>query len=841
MQISYTSSANAVLDIAREQAQYFGDKYINTEHVLLAMTIENDGVAGKILRMWNVTPTLVSDEIEIYTGYGSHKKDTYMEMSPRLSMVLSYARKLAIQDGSNKINTAHILLGIIANQQVLGAIILKKLNVDLMRLQQDLQDSLSSGVDEDIKFDDNASNDAPMPPFSNIDPIMNTDNISNKNDKQSITKTLDRLAVDMNKRALEDEIDPVVGRDKEIARVIQILSRRTKNNPVLVGEPGVGKTAVAEAIAQAIVNHKVPKGLANKRVMALDMASLVAGTKYRGEFENRMKTILKEIHMAGNVILFVDELHTLIGAGGSEGAIDASNILKPSLARGDIQMIGATTFNEYQKYIEKDQALARRFQQVKILEPSKEESIKILEGLKGKYEQYHHVQISDDAIKAAVNLSSRYLSDRFLPDKAIDLIDEAAAVVKIKNNDFTSPKLEKINQELKDIVAEKEEAVINQNFNKAARLREEENDLKIEQQKLIVKNNSKKQRAAVVEPHNVAQIVSQWTGVPVTQMKQTELRHLANLESILHKRVIGQDRAISAVAKAIRRSRSGINDANRPIGSFLFLGPTGVGKTELAKAVASAIFGSEKSLIRVDMSEYMDTIATSKLIGSAPGYVGYEEGGQLSEQVRRHPYSVVLLDEVEKAHPDVFNMLLQVLDDGFLTDSKGRKVDFRNTIIIMTSNLGSRSLQDDKTVGFANVNSNPEKIRQEKVKAATRQFFRPEFLNRIDETIVFDQLTAKQLRKIVALLVKKLVARLHAKKIDIKFSPAALDVIAKKGYNPAMGARPLRRAIQKYVEDPIAQMLINGKINSLDTLKIGAHKGELKFDVEVQKDKIAQS
>ncbi len=788
MEKSYSDSAKNVLEIAKEQAQNFHHRIIGTEHVLLALVIEANGDAGKLLRERNVTPTLVREEIERYTGYGSSPKATYMEMSPRLSLVLNFAKQKADELGTAQIETKHILLGLLASDQILASLILKNIGVDPRDLSQDVNDSFMDGSGE-------------------ADNVLGISSATGMKKGKSLTPNLDKVSVNLNKRAREGAIDPVIGRDKEIKRVIQILSRRTKNNPVLVGEPGVGKTAVAQGIAAAIVNHEVPDTLAKKRVMALDMGSLIAGTKYRGEFEDRMKKILKEIQQDGSVILFVDEMHTLIGAGGAEGAIDASNILKPSLARGDIQMIGATTFDEYQKYIEKDQALARRFQQVKIGEPSKEETVDILKGLRPKYEKFHNVKIEDEAINDAVEFSTRYIANRFLPDKAIDLIDEASAAVKIQAIGKSDPRLTKLDTQINDVIHQKEQAAENQNFVQAAKLRDEENKLTQDRDKLIEKVENKNSKKSIVDSDKIAQIVSEWTGVPVTRMKKSETKRLVHLESILHERVIGQDEAISAVSRAIRRSRSGIKDENRPIGSFLFLGPTGVGKTELAKALAAAVFGSERSIIRVDMSEYMDQIATSKLIGSAPGYVGYEEGGQLSERVRRNPYSVILLDEVEKAHPDVFNLLLQVLDEGFLTDSKGRKVDFRNTIIIMTSNLGSRSLQEDKTVGFAADNADKNKLQQEKVTAAVKQFFRPEFLNRIDETVVFDSLTKKQLREIVSLMTGHLVDRLAKKDVTLKISPAALDVLAKDGFDPEMGARPLRRAIQHELEDVIAEDL----------------------------------
>jgi ATP-dependent Clp protease ATP-binding subunit ClpC len=810
MENSYSDSSYQVLQIAREQAQSFHHRLIGSEHVLLAMVIEAQGDAGKILRSWNVTPLAVREEIERYTGYGSAAKTSYMEYSPRLNLVLEYAKRSAQSNGYKQVHTTHLLLGLIASQQVLAAMILKNLNVDLHALKEDLATNLRT------ENDDFAAGQG------------------SQEHANSTTPTLDKVAVNLNERAVQGGIDPVIGRQKEIRRIIQILSRRTKNNPVLVGEPGVGKTALAQAIATAIVKKEVPADLQDKRVMALDMGNLVAGTKYRGEFEDRMKKILNEIAHDGHVILFVDEMHTLIGAGGAEGAIDASNILKPSLARGDIQMIGATTFDEYQKYIEKDQALARRFQQVRLNEPSRQETLAILTGLRDKYEQYHHVKISTESLRAAVDLSSRYIANRFLPDKAIDLVDEASAAVKIKHHRGGDSKLADLEAEIKKITHDKNQAAADQDFTKAAHLHREEQKLLGRRQQLLTKLDSKEDQRAVVKAEDIAQVVSDWTGVPVTQMQRSEIQRLASLEQVLHERVIGQDQAVSAVARAIRRSRSGIKDENRPIGSFLFLGPTGVGKTELAKAVAAAVFGSENNLVRLDMSEYMDPIASSKMIGSAPGYVGYEEGGQLSEQVRRHPYSVVLLDEVEKAHPDVFNLLLQVLDEGFLTDSKGRKVDFRNTIIIMTSNLGSRSLLMDKSVGFNADNEDENKRQQERIKAATKQFFRPEFLNRIDETIVFNELSKPQLRAIVSLLTKKLVARLAKKQISLKLSRAALDKLAADGYDPEMGARPLRRAIQNDLEDKIASMLVANELQAGQTLKVGARQGQLRFQVVSQ-------
>ncbi|EHS84838.1 ATP-dependent Clp protease ATP-binding subunit [Limosilactobacillus gastricus PS3] len=660
---------------------------------------------------------------------------------------------------------------------------------------------------------------------------MNRSNRQNNQPAEG-TPTLDKLGRDMTKLANEKDVDPVIGRNKEIQRALQILSRRTKNNPVLIGEPGVGKTAIVEGLAQRIVKGSVPETLQNKRLISLDMGSLVAGTKFRGEFEDRLKKVINEIAEDGNVILFVDEIHTLIGAGGAEGAIDASNILKPALARGEIQLIGATTLDEYRKYVEKDAALERRFSTVMVEEPSTEETLTILEGLREQYQQYHQVEITDDALQSAVELSKRYINDRYLPDKAIDLMDESAATIRINAENHPHKDIQ-LSQQLAEVRNQKEQAILEQNFDLAADLRQSELKLKVELEAYEVK----RQRAAddghyrlKVTANDVATVVAEWTGVPVTQLQKQESKRLVNLEQNLHQRVIGQDEAVRVISEAIRRSRSGLKDPQRPIGSFMFLGPTGVGKTELAKALAEEMFGSRDQMIRIDMSEYMERYSTSRLVGAAPGYVGYEEGGQLTEQVRRHPYSVVLLDEVEKAHPDVFNLLLQVLDDGFLTDSQGRRVDFRNTILIMTSNLGATQLQDTKTVGFGATDVHEDYAA---MKAAVNEqlklAFRPEFLNRIDETIVFHSLTKPELRQIVKLLASQLIHRLADQGIKLKLTTAALDTIAEDGYNPAYGARPLRRSIQKLVENPMSMLILNGDIQVGDQITVGAHKGQLDF------------
>lgn len=649
------------------------------------------------------------------------------------------------------------------------------------------------------------------------------------------TPTLDELARDLTEMVRKDQIDPVVGRDNEIKRVVQILSRRTKNNPVLLGEPGVGKTAVAEGFSQKIVNGEVPDNLKNKRVMMLDMGSLVAGTKYRGEFEDRLKKIIEEIREDGNVILFIDEMHTLIGAGGAEGAIDASNILKPALARGEVQVIGATTLNEYQKYVEADAALERRFASVTINEPTPEVALTILKGLRPKYEKHHQLQITDEALESAVKLSKRYIASRFLPDKAIDLMDEAAARVRI-NNAQKVDKVSAIKKKLSELSQEKTEALLKEDFEKAAEIRNEELKIQEKLEKQIQRDKDEEDSnnyRVKVTAEDIAEVVSEWTGVPVTQINRSEGDRLIRLEKILHNRVIGQDEAVKAVSKAIRRARSGLKDPTRPIGSFMFLGPTGVGKTELAKALAEAMFGSEDSMIRIDMSEYMEKYTTSRLIGSPPGYVGYDEGGQLTEKVRNNPYSVVLLDEVEKAHNDVFNILLQVLDDGFLTDSKGRKVDFRNTIIIMTSNLGATALRDEKSVGFgAKDVSDDYEAMAAKVRETLKKTFRPEFLNRLDETVVFHSLNKEEIHQIVKLMAKNIIDRIKEQNINLKITPAAIDIVAEAGFDAEYGARPIRRVLQDKIEDLLSEELLAGNIETGATVTIGAKKGEITIKVK---------
>ncbi len=812
----FTPSAKHVLAIAQEQAKYFKHQAVGTEHLLLALSMDKDGIANKIFEQFSITSDDIREEIERLIGYGTLENlgaSDYLPYSPKAKQVLSLAGREAQQMHALKIGTEHLLLALIADESVLSSRILYSLDVVPRQMRKVILRRL--GIADSQQRNPNRQS-------------------SRRRIQQTGTPTLDKLARDMTELARNGQLDPVIGRNKEVKRVEQILSRRTKNNPVLIGEPGVGKTAIAEGLAQRMVDGKVPAELTNKRLMMLDMGSLVAGTKYRGEFEDRLKKVIDEIQNDGHVILFIDELHTLIGAGGAEGAIDASNILKPALARGELQTIGATTLDEYQKYIESDAALERRFATVQVDEPTTDQTLQILRGLRPKYEEHHHAKITDEALEEAVKLSDRYISDRFLPDKAIDLIDESAAMVRIDAEDKKNhqPSLE---SQLEDLRTQKEEAIDNQDFDRAATLRQQELALKdkIDRKKQRTQQKDSHNYKLKVTDENIAQVVAEWTGVPLTQLKKSESERLVNLEKVLHQRVIGQDEAVTVVAKAIRRARSGLKDPSRPIGSFMFLGPTGVGKTELAKALAAAMFGSEDNMIRIDMSEYMEKYSTSRLIGAAPGYVGYDEGGQLTEKVRQHPYSVVLLDEAEKAHPDVFNLLLQVLDDGYLTDAKGRRVDFRNTIIIMTSNLGATQLQDEKEVGFgAKDMSQDYNAMAAAIKQQMRLYFRPEFLNRIDETIIFHSLQKKELHQIVKLMVNDLNKRVSEQGINLKVTPAAIDVIAKLGYNPAYGARPLRRALQDHVEDDLSTGLLSGEINVGDDVTVGAHQGKITFKVK---------
>lgn len=818
MEERYTPSAKQVLVLAQQQANYFKHQAIGTEHLLLALTMGKNGVAAKVLQSFVVTEVDVREEIEHIVGYGNLQRrgaDTYLPYSPRTRYVLERAREHAKLFNVEKVGTEHILLALLEDDKTISSRILAALNIDLRKVKNITYRTM--GVDA-----------------TTANRTRKKLALSEKKQDNG-TPTLDELARDLTEMVRKDQIDPVVGRDNEIKRVVQILSRRTKNNPVLLGEPGVGKTAVAEGFSQKIVNGEVPDNLKNKRVMMLDMGSLVAGTKYRGEFEDRLKKIIEEIREDGNVILFIDEMHTLIGAGGAEGAIDASNILKPALARGEVQVIGATTLNEYQKYVEADAALERRFASVTINEPTPEVALTILKGLRPKYEKHHQLQITDEALESAVKLSKRYIASRFLPDKAIDLMDEAAARVRI-NNTQKVDKVSAIKKKLSELSQEKTEALLKEDFEKAAEIRNEELKIQEKLEKQIQRDKDEEDSnnyRVKVTAEDIAEVVSEWTGVPVTQINRSEGDRLIRLEKILHNRVIGQDEAVKAVSKAIRRARSGLKDPTRPIGSFMFLGPTGVGKTELAKALAEAMFGSEDSMIRIDMSEYMEKYTTSRLIGSPPGYVGYDEGGQLTEKVRNNPYSVVLLDEVEKAHNDVFNILLQVLDDGFLTDSKGRKVDFRNTIIIMTSNLGATALRDEKSVGFgAKDVSDDYEAMAAKVRETLKKTFRPEFLNRLDETVVFHSLNKEEIHQIVKLMAKNIIDRIKEQNINLKITPAAIDIVAEAGFDTEYGARPIRRVLQDKIEDLLSEELLAGNIETGATVTIGAKKGEITIKVK---------
>ena len=793
MYYKFTARAEKALEYAQDIAMELGHNYIGTEHLLYGLIEEGTGVASKVLHNQNLTAEKVKGAIEEIVGVGEEIEDSNeISFTPRSKRVIENAFLEARRLGTEYIGTEHLLIGIMKEGDCVATRIMLEEDVNPQSLYNELVKVLSEEGEE------------------------NTENSSQSNKgSYNSTPTLNQYGTDLTKRAKEGKLDPVIGRKEEIQRVIQILSRRTKNNPCLIGEPGVGKTAVAEGLAEKIVAGDVPETLKNKRVVNLDIASMVAGAKYRGDFEERIKKALKEVKKAGDVIIFIDEIHTIVGAGSAEGAVDAANILKPLLARGEIQLIGATTLKEYRKYIEKDAALERRFSPVTVNEPTEEETIQILYGLRDKYEAHHNVKITDEAIKSAVELSSRYINDRYLPDKAIDLIDEAASKVRMRS--YTEPDSFKgLKDEIEKLDKEKEEAIRVQDFEKAAKIRDKENAKKkeLENAKKEWETKSSKNVLALKE-EDIANVISSWTGIPVTKVSQSENDKLKNLEANLHKRVIGQDEAVSAVAKAIKRSRMGLKDPNKPIGSFLFLGPTGVGKTELSKALAENLFGSEDSLIRIDMSEYMESHSVAKLIGSPPGYVGYDEAGQLTEKVRRKPYSVILFDEIEKAHPDVMNMLLQVLDDGRLTDSQGRTVNFKNTVIIMTSNVGAKLITDKKTLGFIEEKESGEKEYQDikkDVMGELKKEFKPEFLNRIDEIIVFHKLEDEQIRKIVDIMLNNVAKLLKEKGIKLTVDDKAKDLVAKKGTDKSFGARPLKRAIQTMVEDKIAEAMLDGKI-----------------------------
>lgn len=822
MEELFNERAQVVLEIAQDEAKRLKHQSVSSEHILLALVLEPNGIAGKVLRELGVNETDIYEEIEHLIGYGGVNKyaeGIYLPYSPRMKQIFALANSEAKKMNIQKIGTEQILASLLKDESIMATRILINLGVDVSTVRQMLKRKM--GMNEGPK--NNASRRR-----------------SPQDKRQTVkgTPTLDSLARDLTKLAKENKLDPVVGRSKEVKRVIQVLSRRTKNNPVLVGEPGVGKTAIAEGLAQKIILGEVPEEMRSKRLMMLDMGSLVAGTKYRGEFEDRMKKVIDEIYNDGQVILFIDELHTLIGAGGAEGAIDASNILKPALARGELQTIGATTLDEYQKYIEKDSALERRFARIQVEEPSAEEVEEILRGLRSRYEEHHGVAITDEALRAAVTLSVRYINSRQLPDKAIDLIDESAAKVRLDQTSDVSESVV-VKAEIDRLISEKERAIQKQDFETAAHLRNQEKKAtqKLEKLLLIEEKNTSGYANRVTD-EDVATVVSEWTGVPLQQLEKKESDRLLELETLLHERVVGQDEAVKAVSRAIRRARSGLKDPQRPIGSFMFLGPTGVGKTELAKALSEVMFGSEESLIRVDMSEFMEKYSTSRLIGSPPGYVGYDEGGQLTEKIRQKPYSVILLDEVEKAHPDVFNLLLQVLDDGHLTDSKGRKVDFRNTILIMTSNIGATQIREEKNVGF-NVQdlTKDHKAMQKRILEELKKAFRPEFLNRIDETVVFHSLNKEEIREIVQIMSKAIVKRLADQDIEVKITQAAIDIIGKAGFDPEYGARPIRRALQKEVEDRLSEALLSGEIHLGDRVTIGGSKGKITLNVREPKVK----
>lgn len=798
-----TERAQRVLAHAQEEAIRLHHNNIGTEHLLLGLVKEPDGIAAKVLATFDITEEKITAEVEQLIGPGTEGSGT-IQYTPRAKKVIELSLDEARKLNHSFVGTEHILLGLIRENEGVAARVLANLDLNITKARAQVVKLLGA-------------------------PEMSSKNAQGS--KSQATPTLDSLARDLTVIAKDGTLDPVIGRSDVITRVIEVLSRRTKNNPVLIGEPGVGKTAIVEGLAQAIISNEVPETLRDKRVMSLDMGTVVAGTKYRGEFEERLKKVMEEIHAAGNIILFIDELHTLIGAGGAEGAIDASNILKPALARGELQCIGATTLEEYRKYIEKDAALERRFQPVTVNEPNAEDAIEILKGLRDRYEAHHRITITDEALVAAVKMSDRYISDRFLPDKAIDLIDEAGSKVRLRNH-IAPPNLKELESDLEKVKKEKDAAVHSQEFEQAAALRDKQSKLEneIDETKKEWKKSQGKTESSVTED-DIAAVVAQWTGIPLNKIAEVESQKLLNLESILHDRVIGQSDAVESISKAVRRARAGLKDPKRPIGSFIFLGPTGVGKTELAKALAEAMFGEEDAMIRIDMSEYMEKHSVSRLVGSPPGYVGFEEGGQLTEKVRRKPYSVVLFDEIEKAHPDVFNMLLQVLDDGRLTDAQGRTVDFRNTVIIMTSNVGAQELKDNKFVGFGASDQGPdyETIRKTMLDELKNQF-RPEFLNRVDDIIVFHKLEQKHLKEIVSLMVQSVAERLKEQDIHLELTDAAKGKIADEGYDPEYGARPLARAIQKNVEDMLSEELLKGETLSGQQISIDYRDNQFVID-----------
>ena len=807
----FTDDAQRVLSFAQEAALELGHDYVGTEHVLIGLTKVKNGVAAKALEELGIVTEDIFEAVEEQVGRGN-KKATSIYMTPRVKNVLELAVQVANRMNHNYVGTEHILLGLLSDGGGVAVGILRAMNIRTDDIVEAIRHILGSSTNGDHSGQEGANNNGDLGELTDF-------------------------ATDLNESAKQGKIDPVIGRDTEIQRVIQILSRRTKNNPVLIGEPGVGKTAIAEGLAQRIVNGNVPEILRNKRIISLSISSMLAGAKYRGEFEERLKKAIDEVQQHDDMIIFIDEIHTLVGAGATEGAMDAANILKPVLARGEFQVIGATTLDEYKKHIEKDAALERRFQPVQVGEPNEEDALEILRGLRDRYEAFHKAKITDEALKAAVTLSSRYITDRFLPDKAIDVVDEAASKVRMKVFS-AAPDVKALEDRLNTVKKEKEAAVTSQDFEKAAKLRDEEQVLvkEIDDKKSVAKEES--DQKLIVTEDDIAAVVAQWTGIPVAKIAEEESETLLHLEDELHKRVIGQDDAVTAVAKAVRRARAGLKDPKRPIGSFLFLGPTGVGKTELARALASSLFGDESAMIRLDMSEYMEKHTVSRLVGAPPGYVGYEEGGQLTDAVRRKPYSVILLDEVEKAHADFFNILLQVLDDGRLTDSQGRTVDFRNTVIIMTSNLGAKALHKNSTeLGFlapkkAESHTNDSKTKDFKeakksVLDAVKRHFRPEFLNRIDEMIVFHPLTEEDLTKIVTILMSDVTKRLEERDLHLEITPEAMKLLVKEGSDFTMGARPLKRAIQRLIEDPVSDLILKGEAIAGKTIKADAKDNDI--------------
>lgn len=809
--MNYTIQAQEVLKLAAESAKLMQHPYIGTEHLLIGLSKIYSGVAGQVLDMNGVKE---EDMLKIMNELVTPPED--MEISgkpmesPRLQFILEEAAGEAQHLKAKEVGTEHLLLAVLNDADCVASRILQTLNVNMQKLYQDIMLAVGSDINEYMS------------------------DLQGEGRKKGV---LEQFGTDLTEQAAEGKLDPVIGREQEIGRLMQILSRRTKNNPCLVGEPGVGKTAVIEGLAQRISGGLVPEGMKEKKIFTMDLASMIAGSKYRGEFEERMKKLIQEVKVAGNVILFLDEVHTIIGAGGAEGAMDASNILKPSLARGEIQLIGATTIGEYRKYIEKDAALERRFQPVTVEEPTKEQCLEILEGLKSRYENHHHVTVEQEALESAVALSVRYVNDRFLPDKAIDVLDEACSKVSLRG--FKVPdSIEELEQVIDNLKVQKEEAIREGNMTEASTLHKEQMaaEKKLDQARSRFQKKNKDRQVTVTE-EDIAAVVSEWTKIPVQKLAESESERLRKLEKTLHKRVIGQEEAVTAVAKAVRRGRVGLKDPNRPIGSFLFLGPTGVGKTELSKALAEALFGDENAMIRVDMSEYMEKHSVSKMIGSPPGYVGHDDGGQLSEQVRRHPYSVVLFDEIEKAHPDVFNILLQVLDDGHITDSQGRKVDFRNTVIIMTSNAGAQAIIDPKRLGFVTKEDKGADYKRMKsnVMNEIKLVFRPEFLNRIDEIIVFHSLGTDEMKKITGLMCKEIVKRAKEQlNITLTIRDSVKKHIVETGTDQKYGARPLRRAIQNQLEDALADAILSGEIKSGDHVEAGLHKKEIKFFVKVE-------